>query len=136
MPGSWAWRAVAVSMAAGAVYDLAFAGAILFATEPAAAILGLEVPEDPVYLRLNGVFLVLLAGLYLLPALDPRRYRGVVLVAACGRTLGFLYLASVWWHGRPPAFLLLALFDLAFAAAHALLLLRATRFDGKGPAFP
>lgn len=121
-------------MAAGAVYDLVFAGAILFATAPAAAILGLEVPEDPVYLRLNGVFLVLLAGLYFLPALDPRRYRGVVLVAACGRTLGFLYLALVWWQGRPRAFLLLALADLAFAAAHAVLLLRAARSEGNGSA--
>lgn len=135
MSGSRAWRAVAVSMAAGAVYDLVFAGAILFATAPAAAILGLEVPADPVYLRLNGVFLVLLAGLYLLPAVQPRRYRGVVLVAACGRALGFLYLAFVWWQGRPPVFLLLALADLAFAAAHALLLARAARGEGSGSAF-
>ncbi len=134
MSDSRAWRAVAVSMAAGAAYDLVFAGAILFATAPAAAILGLEVPEDPVYLRLNGVFLVLLAGLYTLPALDPRRYRGIVLVAACGRALGFLYLAFVWWQGRPPAFLILSLFDLAFAATHAILLRRAARSERDGSA--
>jgi hypothetical protein len=114
-------------MALGAAYDAAFAAAILVFTRPAAALMGLTVPADPVYLRLNGIFLLLLAGLYLLPAVDPVRYRGVVAVAAAGRLLGFLYLATAWLEGEPRAFLALALVDLAFAVAHTLLLLRARR---------
>lgn len=121
------WRAVALSMAAGAIYDLGFAVAILALTRPAAALLGLEVPDDAVYLRLNGIFLVLLGGLYLLPARAPERYQGVVAVAAGGRALGFAYFVAAWATGRPAAFLGLALADLAFAVAHAVLLARARR---------
>ena len=121
----WTW--VARSMALGAAYDAAFAAAILVFTRPAAALLRLEIPKDPVYLRLNGIFLLLLAGLYLLPAVDPARYRGVVALAAAGRFLGFAYLATAWLEGRPATFLALALGDLAFAIAHAVLLLRARR---------
>jgi hypothetical protein len=119
----WAW--VARSMALGAAYDAAFAAAILVVTRRAAALIRLEMPADPVYLRLNGVFLLLLAGLYLLPAVDPVRYRGIVAVASAGRFLGFAYLMGAWLEGRPAAFLGLALMDLAFAVAHAVLLLRA-----------
>jgi len=116
---------VGASMWAGAAYDLAFAVAILFFGRPAAELLGLVRPDDPVYLGLVGVLLALLAALYVLPALDPRRYRGVVAVAAGGRLLGFLYLAWAWSGGRPRAFLALALGDLLFALLHAGLLLRA-----------
>ncbi|MBZ5640573.1 MAG: hypothetical protein LAO51_17690 [Acidobacteriia bacterium] len=127
------WRWVARSMALGAAYDAAFAAAILAATGWAAALLRLEVPPDPVYLRLNGVFLLLLAALYLLPALDPARYRGIVAVASAGRFLGFAFLAAAWVEGRPAAFLGLALGDLVFAAAHAVLLVRAGRSGRPAP---
>lgn len=114
-------------MALGAVYDWGFAVAILLFKARAAALLGLSLPADPVYLDLNAVFLVLLGGLYLLPARDPERYRGVVAIAAAGRFLGFLFLGSAWLDGRPLAFLALSLGDLAFALAHAILLLAAVR---------
>jgi len=116
------WRRVAASMALGAVYDLAFGVVILFFPARGADWLGLQLPPDLVFLRLNGVFLLLLAGLYTLSALDPRRYAGVVLVAAAGRFLGFLYLAGAWLAGLPPAFLALAFCDLFFALLHAILL--------------
>jgi hypothetical protein len=120
-------------MALGAAYDAAFAAGILVFTRPAAALLRLDVPADPVYLRLDGVLLLLLAGLYLLPAVDPVRYRGVVAVASAGRFLGFVYLSWAWLQGRPPAFLGLALLDLAFALAHAVLLLRARTAPREAP---
>jgi len=122
--GTARWRLVSLSMWAGALYDLAFAVAILFFGVPAAALLGLDRPADPVYLGLNGVLLALLGSLYLLPAFDPRRYRGVVAVAAAGRLVGFIYLLDAWSGGRPPAFLGLALGDLAFALLHAASLWR------------
>jgi hypothetical protein len=112
-------------MACGAAYDLCFATAILFFTAPAAAILGLAVPADPVYLRLNGVFLVLLAAVYALPAAAPRRYSGIVVVAIAGRTLGFLYFALVWSAGAPTVFIALGAVDLLFGLTHAVLLWRA-----------
>jgi hypothetical protein len=102
-----------------------FAIAILFVTAPAARLLGLNLPDDLVYLRFNGVFLLMLAGMYVLPALDPRRYRGIVSIAVVGRLLGFGYLGWVWLAGAAPAFAALALADLAFSVLHGVLLVRA-----------
>jgi hypothetical protein len=119
------WRGVGASMAAGAIYDLAFAFALFAALRPAAYLLRLPVPDDPVYLRFIGVFLAMLAAMYLLAARHPQRYQGVIVVAAAGRAGGFAYLAWAWLGGRPTAFLVLAVADLAFGLAHAVLLLRA-----------
>ncbi len=114
-------------MACGAAYDLCFAVAILWFTAPAAALLGLALPADPVYLRLNGIFLLLLAGLYSLPAAAPKRYSGVVAVAVAGRVLGFLFFAATWTAGAATAFLVLGVGDLMFGIVHAALLWRAGR---------
>lgn len=121
------FRAVGISMAAGAAYDWAFALAILAFPGLSARWLGLALPPDPVYLNLNAVFLLLLGGIYLVAARDPEGHQGVVAVAAAGRLLGAAYLAGVWAQGRPAAFLGLGIGDLAFAAAHAILLWRARR---------
>lgn len=117
-----AWRGLALSMALGAAYDLAFGVLILFFPARGADWFGLQLPADLVYLRLNGVFLLMLAALYMLPALDPRRYAGVVVVAVAGRFVGFLYLGGAWLAGRPAVFLLLALGDLFLAVLHGSLL--------------
>ena len=123
------WKVVAAGMAAGAVYDAAFGLGVLAALGTSARLLGLEVPDDPVYVRLVGILLLLVAGLYALPAVDPSRYRGVVAVAAAGRLGGFLFLMAAWSAGRPAAFLGLALGDLAFSVIHAVTLRRAIRYD-------
>ncbi len=112
-------------MALAAVYDLVFATAILFFTAPAARALGLALPDNPVYLRFNGVFLLMLAGMYVLPAMHPRRYRGIVSVAVIGRFAGFVYLGGVWYGGGAATFLGLALADLFFSVLHGVLLVRA-----------
>jgi len=119
------WKRVAQSMLLASVYDFAFALAILFFTAPAAGLLKLELPDDLVYLRFNGVFLLMLGGMYLLPAFQPRRYRGVVTIAAIGRFAGFVYLGWVWAAGGAPTFAALALADLFFSVLHAVLLVRA-----------
>lgn len=124
------WKWVGLSMGMGAAYDLAFAAAILAFGREAATLLGLTFPKDPVYLRLNGVLLLLLAGVYALPMMDPMRYRGVVAVAAAGRLLGALFLTYAWLRGRSPVFLALGMGDLALGAAHATLLRAALRGTG------
>ena len=111
-------------MALAVVYDFVFAIAILFFTVPAARLLRLALPDDLVYMRFNGVFLLMLAGMYALAAMDPRRYRGIVSVAVIGRLAGFVYLGGVWYGGGVATFLGLALADLFFSALHAVLLLR------------
>lgn len=109
-------------MALGGAYDVAFAAAILLFPEASSAWLSIPLPADPIYFRFIAVFLLILAALYLLPAREPRRYQGVVLVAAAGRFAGFLYLAWAWSGGAPRAFLVLACADLLFAVLHAVLL--------------
>ena len=111
------WRAVGIALAIGAAYDLVFGLAILGFTRPAASILGLQVPGDPVYLYLNGVFLLVLAGLYGAAAREPERYRAVAPISAGGRTLGFVLFLWSWAGGSPSIFLGLGLTDLALAAA-------------------
>ena len=122
-----AWQRVGWTMMAGAIYDFVFAVAILFFTAPSAALLRLDLPEDTTYLRFNGVFLLMLTGMYLFAAHAPRRYKGVVAVAIVGRLIGFIYLGSVWFEGRVTTFLLLAFADLAFSLVHATALSAARR---------
>ena len=111
------WRAVGRLLAAGGVYDLVFAVSILVFTRPSAALLGLSVPDDPVYLLFNGIFLVLLGALYLVAAREPQRYSAVAPVSAGGRGLGFLFLTWAWLGGRPVTFLALGVADLAIGLA-------------------
>jgi len=119
------WGSLGRVMALGAAYDFVFAVAILGFTRAAARWLGLAVPEDPVYLALCGVLLTILAGVYALAALDPRRYAGVAPLSAAGRTLGVLLFVWAWRGGRPEAFLALASADLALAAVTVLAWARA-----------
>jgi len=116
-----------LSLVVGAVYDIGFGLGILLAPEPLAGVLGLPMPLDQLYLRFLSVFLFGLAFYYLLPAVDPERFRPAVWVAVAVRTMGFLFMAGAWGiFQRPSVFLLLAAADLAFALAHAAGLL-ATR---------
>lgn len=111
MTGGDRWRRLAVALAVGSVYDLGFGVLILAWTRPAASLLGLSVPADPVYLHLNGILLLLLAGLYAAAAADPARYRAVAPIAGAGRLLGFVFFLRVWSLGHEPAFIWLGLSD-------------------------
>lgn len=97
----------------GAVYDLGFGVAILAFARPSGAILGLPIPDERVYLNLNGVFLLILGAIYLAASRAPGRYPAVAPISAAGRVLGFLLFASAWRGGSPSAFLGLGLADLA-----------------------
>ena len=109
------WRTVGIVLAIGAVYDLAFGVAILGFTRSAASILRLTIPDDPFYLYLNGVFLLVLGALYAAAARAPERYRAVAPVSAGGRALGFWLFVWAWHGGRPATFLVLGLTDLLLA---------------------
>ena len=117
MTRSERWRTVGIVLAFGAAFDLVFGVAILGFTRPAASILGLQVPGDPVYLYLNGVFLLMLAGLYAAAAREPERYRAIAPISAGGRALGFLLFLWAWAGGRPLVFLALGLADLVLGVA-------------------
>ena len=115
-------------MGVAATYDLGFALAMLLFPVSASRRLGLPPPDDPTYLGLAGLLILVLAGMYALAAADVVRHQGIVRVAIAGRTLGALYLGrAALTHPRSPAFVATALIDLGFAVAHAVLLTRALR---------
>lgn len=117
MRGEDRWRTVGIVLAAGAAYDFAFGVVILAFPRPAAGLMGLTIPADPVYFYLNGILLLLLSGLYAAAARAPERYRAVAPIAGVGRVAGGCFFAWMWAGGHPAAFLGLGLADLAFGLA-------------------
>jgi hypothetical protein len=110
------------SLAAGAVYDLAFAALMVAAPGLPARVLGLPLPGEAFYLWILATLLAMLAALYLLAAHDPRRYSGVIAVAVAGRIAGAL--AFAWAAFREPGLarglLPLAACDLLLGTAPAV----------------
>ena len=121
------WLGVGRMLAIGAAVDGAFGIAILALTRPAAHLLGLAVPDDPTYLGLNGVLLLILAGIYAAAAGDPRSYRLVPPLSAAGRGLGSLLFIWAWRRGAPPAFAWFALLDFTIGGLTFVLWRRAAR---------
>lgn len=112
---------VRYTMLAGAIYDVAFAIPILLAPEWLSRIIALPMPEQEIYLRFLGIFLLGLTLFYLMPVLHPGRYFGNVAAAAATRALGGLFMAvAVLRYGQPRPFLILAAGDLGWAAIHYL----------------
>ncbi len=110
-------------MAAGSLYDLAFAVVNLIIPALGSAVMSIPMPADEVYLRFIGVFLVILALFYMLPVIHPDRYLGVVSVAIVGRAMGAVFLfVAVAGFGQPAPFIALGLGDLFFSLLHAWLL--------------
>ncbi len=121
-----AHRRLRITMVAGSLYDIAFAAVNLIAPQLGSAIFEIPLPEEQVYLRFTGIFLIALALFYMLPAIHPGRYLGNVVAAILARTAGALFLiAAATWYGQPRAFLVLGAGDLAFALVHTYYLARA-----------
>lgn len=110
------------SLALGALYDAAFAVLMVTAPRLPARLLRLPLPplpEGTFYLWIMAVLLLMLASLYLLAAREPRRYAGVVAVAAGGRLLGGLaFVAAAWGHPGLQGLYPLAAADLGLGLAH------------------
>lgn len=110
---------LSITLIAGAVYDAAFGLPILFYPAPLARVLGIVLPKTEVFLRLNGIFLLILALFYLVTALDPDRHPGNVIVAILGRVMGGIFFCVyALGFGGGPVFLLLGCADLGFALIH------------------
>ena len=109
------------TMLAGAIYDILFAVPIATAPGWLSGMIGVPMPDQEVYLRFLGVFLLGLAGFYLQPVFNTGRYLGNVAVAAALRAAGGIFMfAGVLAYHQPRAFLLLGAGDLAFAVVHFL----------------
>ena len=112
------------SLVAGALYDLGFAVLMVAAPQVPARMFGLPLPPLPrgaFYLWILATLLLMLAGLYLAAAYDPRRYSAIIVVAVAGRLLGALVFAICALRGPELNGLVpLAVADLAFGLVHAV----------------
>jgi hypothetical protein len=111
------------SLVAGALYDFGFAVLMVAAPRVPARMFNLPLPplpEGAFYLWILATLLVMLAGLYLAAAYDPRRYSAIIAVAIAGRAVGALAFAIAALRGPDLGGLVpLAVADLAFSLVHA-----------------
>jgi hypothetical protein len=121
-------RARVLSVVAGIslVYDLSAGLLLLAATERMAGWFGVPLPTPVIFAKLCGLFLVAIGIGYVLPLLDPVRYRaylwifGPLLKAAGAITFIVDYVVNA----SPASFLLFAFTDGALAVATLWALLR------------
>lgn len=109
-------------MLLGAIYDLFFGLFILFLPVVLAKIIKLNMPAEQVYLRLDGLFLVIIGAFYYLFWMDSVRFKEVVFLAIAARISGFLFFVSAWlFFAYPVTFLLLGIGDGFWAVLHFVL---------------
>lgn len=113
-PSALAW-----SLVIGAMWDVGFGLPALLAPAWLSRLVGIEAPA-PV-LRISGVLLLMVAGVYLVAARDPDANPGIVAIAIAGRGLGALVLAQGFYAYRSDIYALAAGADLGFGALHAWL---------------
>jgi hypothetical protein len=106
------------SLLLGALYDTVFAALMVLRPDALATSFALPLPPA-FYLHLTAVLLLMLAAAYVLAARDPRRYSGVVAVAAGGRLLGAVALGLAALRPEWSGLALPAAADAAFGIAHA-----------------
>jgi O-antigen/teichoic acid export membrane protein len=117
------FRILRVTMLAGAIYDFIFGVPILVFPAVLAPIINIEMPKEEIYLRLCGVFLIMVAFFYYLAFRDLERYLGNVAVAIIGRGIGACFFFTFYFFlNYPRTFFLLGLGDLTFAVIHFLFL--------------
>lgn len=104
----------------GAVYDGGFGIPMLFFPAWATGLLGLPFPDPgTIWLRLDGIFLLVMAMIYLVTARDPARYLGNVGVALIGKAASIVfYFAYVFLAGETKVFILFAVLDAIMLGLH------------------
>lgn len=108
------------------VYDVLAGVTLLLFRGVLPAWFGLPIPEPPVHLDLNGIFLVALGFGYLLPYREPVRYRAYLWVFGVAlKTAGALaFLVDYAVRASPASTLLFAASDAAMAALTLMALMR------------
>ncbi|HYN09140.1 MAG TPA: hypothetical protein VES67_17290 [Vicinamibacterales bacterium] len=108
------------------MYDLSAGILLLAATDSMAGWFGVPVPTPVIFAKLNGLFLIAVGLGYLLPLLDPVRYRGYLwifgpLLKGAG---AITFIVDYFVNASPASFLLFAFTDGALAVATLAALLR------------
>ena len=103
----------------GVVYDGGFGIPMFFFPVWSTGLLGLPQPEVPIWLRLDGIFLIVMALIYVVTARDPERYLGNVLVAIFGKIVSvFFYMSYVLFFQGAIFLAVLAFLDAVMCCLH------------------
>ncbi|MBN2134509.1 MAG: hypothetical protein JW737_02140 [Acidobacteria bacterium] len=114
--------ALQYSMILGGIYDIFFGLFILFIPRILAKIILLDMPLEEAYLRLNGLFLIIIGAFYILYWFKPEGNIILVKIAICARFSGVLFFfAAYFLYGYPFTFLLLGIADGIWGVVHCLL---------------
>lgn len=104
----------------GAVYDAGFGVALLAVPALITRTLALPFPDvGEIWLRLDGIFLIVVGMIYIVMAQNPARYLGVfamILPAKIGSII--FYLTYVFGFGASKTFVLFAFLDAVMFALH------------------
>jgi len=121
-------RPLSIVALVSCIYDLSIGIVLLAGKDWLSRTFGVPPPQPPIFVELNAVFLIAVGVGYLLPYLQPDRYRGYLWVMGPllkgGGALAFV--ADYYVHASPAAFLLFAASDGAVALVTMWVLL-ATR---------
>lgn len=106
----------------GAFYDSFFGIPLYFAPIATTKLFGLIVPPEgdgTLWLRLDGIFLVIVSLFYLVTARDPSRYLANVIVCLIGKiwSVGF-YSYFIFVEGAPKQFLFFTILDAIMFVLH------------------
>ena len=112
-------------LVAGAIFDGAFALPMLVAPGPAAALLGITLPNDMTWFRLTAVLLLIVAGAYVVAArAGGKAAHEVAIVAAVGRLLGCIVLVGAGLDAHVAALTAAGVADGILGLAHFALAVR------------
>ncbi len=124
--GSWKW--VSLGLLLGTTCDAGVGVPMLVAPAFTLATLHLPAAAPETYVRLNGVFLLVLALYYGLTASNPARYVGNVVLAIVGRLAGCaFYVAGALAFDEPAVFYAFAGLNFTLATIHTVTWRRAAR---------
>jgi hypothetical protein len=104
----------------GAVYDAGFGIPLLLVPVMICNALALPIPgPGMIWLRLDGIFLIVVGAIYWVMSQDPARYLGIMTVILTGKTVSVVfYLLYVFARHESRTFLLFAALDVVMFALH------------------
>ena len=103
----------------GSVYDSSFGIPILFAPALLMNTMGLPMPSiGEIWLRLDGIFLIILGIIYWIMAGDPQRYLALVGVILLGKVVSIVFYLTYVALGESKMLVLFAALDAVMFALH------------------
>jgi hypothetical protein len=104
----------------GGVYDASFGVALLVAPAFLTGLMALPMPTiGAIWIRLDGIFLIVVGMIYWVMAQDPARYLGIMAMIFTAKAGSIIfYLTYVFAFGESKTFILFAVLDAMMFALH------------------